>query len=146
MPVHDQEAPLAVSEAPRFRSSSEKRTQRTLSASCSRGSRHPEGRFSMGLGEQLVRVPETFQDRIVPRGFEKLQHRAKDFVQDGVRMLHVKSQWIQIAAEMQFRLVVQRTASVTLQALRERPGEDVAERIEIKVKIESHAGVEAARM
>src|SRR5205085_5568239 len=145
MPVHDQAVALDVSEAPRFSNSSEASTQRMLSANCSCGSRQPEGRFSMKSvsGPQLIRVSKTLQDRIVPGRLEKFQSGPEDWIQPRRSVLHVKIERIEIAAEVKFWMIIQRAAPITLQTLRERPADDVAEGVEIQMEVQRDAVVEA---
>src|SRR5205085_86908 len=116
-------------------------TQVTLTARASHGLRKPVGLVSVAM--EFVRIPKTSQHRIVPGRFEELQERPKYFVQDWIRVADVEIEREQGATKMEFRLIIERAASVVRQPVSERPAQDVAEGVEIKMKIERHAIIQA---
>src|SRR5204863_685065 len=58
-------------------------------------------------------------------------------------MLHVKIERCEIATEMQLRIVIERATTIKSQAIIDGPGQDVAERVKIKVEIERDRIVQA---
>src|SRR5436189_6089901 len=103
----------------------------------------PDSKPTGALAVELACVPEFLQDRIVPGRFEKSQRAPEDLVQERRRVQHVKIEREQVATQMELRLVVERAAPIALEALLDRPGEDVAQRVEIEMKIERDAVIEA---
>src|SRR5438876_5477682 len=91
---------------------------------------------------QLVSVSKAFEHRIVPGWFEKFHGLPEERIEPGRGMQHVKVERKQSAAEMQLRTVIQRAAPVALETLRERPADDVAQRVEIKMEVERHPVIE----
>jgi hypothetical protein len=61
---------------------------------------------------QRVRVPKTFEHRIVPRWFEKIDRSAKDRIEQSARMQNIEVEGEKITAEMKLGTVVQWTAAV----------------------------------
>src|ERR1700741_600580 len=100
-------------------------------ARCSHGFRTPVGLVSISM--EFVRVSETLQDRVVPVRLEQLQDRPKNLVQNGIGVPDIKVERIEIAPEMQLRLIIQRAAPITFQAFGHRPAEDVAQGVEIEM-------------
>src|SRR4051812_11776196 len=107
-----------------------------LTARESQGLRMPVGLLAVAM--EFGCVSKTRQHRIVPGRLEELQDRPKDLVQDRIGVPDVEVERKQGATEMQFRLIIQRAAPVPCQSFRQRPAQDVAERLEIKMKIERH--------
>src|SRR5438270_9151698 len=91
---------------------------------------------------ELIGVWKLFQDRIVPRRFEKFQRHGKNRVQPGARVSHVKIERPELMTEMQFRIVIERTADVGAQLLLDRPANHVAHCVKIKVEIERDGVIE----
>src|SRR5581483_6332588 len=156
----------ATSVAPRFSSSSETNTHTTLSASCNHGLPKPRGRFCMRFCSlllnrrnqfrldpipasrfrvavsQLIGIWKALQNRVMPCRSKIFDKAAKDRVEQRTGMPDVEVQRRQLAIQMELRLVIERIAVVIFQSLLERPRNDVAQRVEIEVQIQSHAVVQ----
>src|SRR5256886_17452407 len=76
------------------------------------------------------------------RWSEIFDHPAGDWIQTRARMHHVQVQRHELAAEVQLGSVIQRVAVIIFQSLLQRPRNDVAQRVEIKVQIERYAVIE----
>src|SRR5205085_3066147 len=116
-------------------------TQVTLTASASHGLRMPVGLSWVSM--EFGGVGKTLQHGIVPGRLEQFQEGPEDSVQRRVAVPDVEIERIEGAAKVELRLVVQRAAAVTLQPLGKRPAQHVAQRVNIELEIESHAGIEA---
>src|SRR3954465_15585314 len=92
---------------------------------------------------ELVGVSKTLQNRIVPGWFKHLQERPEHFVNLWICVRDIGVRRMERAAEMELRLIIQRTAAVTFEALGERPAQDVAQGMKIEMKIERHAVIQA---
>src|SRR5207253_7430291 len=82
------------------------------------------------------------QNRIMPCRLEIFHREAKDGIQERARVQNVKIERRELVAEMQFRIVVKRTAAVGAKALSDRPTDNVAHGVEIKMKIERDIVIE----
>src|SRR5437016_12979509 len=91
---------------------------------------------------ELIGVWKLFQNRIMPRWFEKFQRHGKNRVQPGARVSHVKIERRELMTEMQFRIVIERTAHVGAQLLLDRPADHVAHRVKIQMEIERDLVIE----
>src|SRR5438132_1547985 len=67
---------------------------------------------------------------------------ANDGIQERARGQNVKIERRELVAEMQFRIVVKRTAAVVAKPLIDRPTDNVAHGVEIKMKIERDIVIE----
>src|SRR3954469_2795952 len=112
-----------------------------LTARESHGLRMPVGLVAVAM--KFGCVSKTWQHRIVPGRLEELQDRPKDLVQNRIGVPDVKVERKQGATEMEFRLIIQRAAPVPRQSFLQRPAQDVTEGLEIKMKIERHAIIQA---
>ena len=83
------------------------------------------------------------QNRIMPRRLEVFHGEVEDRIQQRSRVQHVKIERRELVAEMQFRIVIERTAAVGAQPLVDRPTNHVAHRIKIKMQIERDIVIEA---
>src|SRR5205085_4674945 len=91
---------------------------------------------------ELIGVWKLFQNRIVPRRFEKFQRDRKNRVQPGARVSHVKIERRELMTEMQFRIVIERTTDVVAQLLLDRPADHVAHCVKIQMEIERDRVIE----
>ena len=64
------------------------------------------------FGGEFARVWKFFQDRIVARRFEIFQRETENWIQPGAGVHHVKIEWRELVAEMQFWIIIERTAAV----------------------------------
>ena len=85
---------------------------------------------------KLIRVWKSPQDRIVTRWSEIFDHPAEDWIQKRARVHHVQVKRHELAPEVQLGPVIQRIAVIIFQSLLQRPRDDVAQRVEIKMQIE----------
>lgn|ERR1700736_2239496 len=83
------------------------------------------------------------QNRIMPRRLEVFHGEVEDRIQQRSRVQHVKIERRKFVAEMQFRIVIQRTAAIEAQLLIDRPTDHVAHRVKIKMEIERDIVIEA---
>src|SRR5204863_4840247 len=88
-------------------------------------------------------VWKFFQNRIVPRRLEIFHSQPKDRIKPRSRVQHVEIERRQLVAEMQLRIIVERTAEVKAQPLIDRPTDHVAHGVKIKMQIERDIVVEA---
>src|SRR4029077_10422159 len=65
-----------------------------------------------------------------------LDQPAKDRIEQRICVPDVQIERYELAIQMQFGFVVQRIAIVVLQNLFQRPGDDVAQRVKIKMQVE----------
>ncbi len=76
------------------------------------------------------------------RGSKIFDDPAEDRIQNGARVHDVQVERHELAAEVQLGSVIQRVAVIIFQTLLQRPRNDVAQRVEIKVQIERYAVIE----
>src|SRR5438270_6200594 len=76
------------------------------------------------------------------RWFEIFQRELKNRIQKRARVQHVEIERRKLMPEMQFRIVVERTAHVIAQLFLNCPADHVAHRVKIKVKIERNIVIE----
>src|SRR5207244_4255713 len=91
---------------------------------------------------ELIGVWKLFQNWIVSRRFEEFQRDRKNRVQPRARVPNVKIERRKLMTEMQFRIVIERTADVVAQLLLNRPANHVAHCVKIQVKIERDRVIE----
>src|SRR4051812_6886239 len=88
------------------------------------------------LRGKLRRVWKFFQCWIVSGRLEIFQCETENWIQPITRVPHIKIERGELVTEMQFRIVIERTAHVVAQLLFDRPLNHVAHRVKIKMKIE----------
>src|SRR5438477_7242396 len=76
------------------------------------------------------------QHWVVPRRFKQLHHTTENRIQQGLSMSDVEIERSQIAPEMELRIVVERAAAIKGQAVIDRPAQNVAQGVKIKMQIE----------
>src|SRR5438045_5658565 len=76
------------------------------------------------------------------RGSKIFDDPAEDRIQNGARVHDVQVEGHELAAEVQLGSVIQRVAVIIFQSLLQRPRNDVAQRVEIKVQNERYAVIE----
>src|SRR5678815_5612521 len=81
-------------------------------------------------------VGEFRQHGIVSRRFKELHHATENRIQQGLSVPDVKIERGQIATEMQLRIVVERAAAIAGQTVIDRPAQNVAQSVKIKMQIE----------
>jgi hypothetical protein len=79
----------------------------------------------------------------VTRRAQIFNETAKDRIEQRACVHDVQIERHKLAIQMQFRLIVQGVAVVILQTLFQRPGEDVAQRVKIKMQVERDAVVQS---
>src|SRR4029077_17416707 len=72
-----------------------------------------------------------------------LDQPAKDRIEQRICVPDVQIERYELAIQMQFGFVVERIAIVVLQTLFQRPGDDVAQRVKIKMQLERDAVVQS---
>src|SRR5215813_3218311 len=92
---------------------------------------------------KLIGVRKPLQNRILTSGAEIFNQAAKDRLEQRICVHHVQIERHELAIQMQLRFVVKRIAIVVLQTLSQRPGDDVAQRVEIKMQVERDAVVQS---
>src|SRR4030095_2488313 len=95
-----------------------------------------------GLSE-LIGVRKPLQNRIVTRRAEIFDETAKNRVEQRICVHDVEIERHKLTIQMQLRLVVERVAVVVLQTLFQRPGNDVAQRVKIKMQVERDTVVQS---
>src|SRR6476661_6708504 len=94
------------------------------------------------LRNQLLCVWKFSQNRIVPGRFEIFQRHSENWVEPSASVKHVEIEGLQLVPEMQFRIVIERTAGVTTQPLLNRPTDHIAHGVKIKMEIERDVIIE----
>ena len=61
---------------------------------------------------ELIRIREPLQNWIVPRRSKVFEHPPKDWIQERIRMHHVKVERHQFTIQMQFRFIIERIAVI----------------------------------
>src|SRR5207237_8498364 len=83
------------------------------------------------------------QNWFVPCRHEIFHCQSKDRIKPRSGMQHVKIERRQLVAEMQLRIIVERTAEIKAQPLIDRPTDHVAHGVKIKMQVERDIVIEA---
>src|SRR5205814_8702350 len=114
-------------------------------APCAPGVRRAEDcppYHAIAAPSKLIRVRKLLQDWVVARRPEVFEHSTKNRIQEWIRMRDVQIERHQLAIQMQLRLIIERVAVIIFQPLLQRPRDDVAQRVKVKVQIERDTIIE----
>src|SRR5436309_1527527 len=88
------------------------------------------------LRGKLRHVRKFFQCRIVSGRLEIFQCESENRIQPISRVSHIQIERRELVAEMQFGIVIKRTAHIAAEVLLNRPLNHVTHRVKIKMKLE----------
>src|SRR5437870_660563 len=126
-----------------FSAQGEEAKTRTRDSSTSVGMTRDRPTGEQLVALKLIRVRKSLENRVMPRRSEIFDYATKCRIQQSAGMPHIEVERHQFAIEMQLRLVVQRIAVVVIQTLFQRPGDDVAQCVKIKMEVERDAVVQS---